>query len=232
MKKLIALLLAALMLVSLLTACAKPENDEPLPEDTENEETEEPKEEETPEEDPTLDEPATMPEDPTMDQPATMPEMGVTPDMGVTPEVGEPTVDEGLQTLMTDIYAIQAPEFMTMEMPVNLSNPDDLYYFTGLTDASLITSALVSESAMGSQAYSLVLVRAADASKLSEIADAMESGIDTRKWICVEADDLRVVGAGDVVMLIMVESAFADTITADGMVDAFVQAIGLDLDVE
>ena len=230
MKKWIALMLAAIMLLSLLAACGKKDNTDVLPEDsTENNE---PETEETPEEDPSLDEPATMPEDPTMDQPATMPEVGETPDMGVTPEVGEPTVDADLQALLADIYAIQAPEFMTAEIPFALEDPDALVYYTGLTDASLITGACVSESAMGSQAYSLVLVRVADTSKLAEVADAMESGIDTRKWICVEADDLRVVAAGDVVMLIMVESAFAPALTADGMVDAFQQAIGLDLEVE
>jgi len=226
MKKIIAILLAAVMLLSLLTACGS-KNDTPaeLPEAA-------PETPDVPAEDPTLDQPATMPEDPTMDQPAAMPEMPEMPE--VTPDVPteEPTLDEGLQNIITGIYGITAPEFPVMEIPVDLNDPDSLYYFTGLTDASLITGAVVSEAAMGSQAYSLVLVRAADAGKIAEIADMMEQNIDTRKWICVEADDVRCVAAGDIVMFIMVDSEYASVITADGVVDAFVQASGLDLDIE
>ena len=85
---------------------------------------------------------------------------------------------------------------------------------------------------MGSQAYSLVLVRAADASKVAEIAETMKQNIDPCKWVCVEADDIRCVAAGDVVLFIMVSSEYASSITADGVVDAFVQVTGLDLDIE
>ncbi|MBQ6798480.1 MAG: hypothetical protein IJP11_04520 [Oscillospiraceae bacterium] len=229
MKKIIAILLAAMMLLSLLTACGS-KNDTPsqLPEEA----PEVPETPDVPAEDPTIDQPAAMPEDPTMDQPAEMPEMPEMPD--VTPDVPteEPALDEGLLNIVTGIYGITAPEFPVMEIPVDMNDSDALFYYTGLTDASLITGAVVSEAAMGSQAYSLVLVRAADASKVAEIAEMMEQNIDTRKWICVEADDVRCVAAGDIVMFIMVDSEYASVITADGVVDAFVQASGLDLDIE
>ena len=64
----------------------------------------------------------------------------------------------------------------------------------------------------------MVLVRTnADAAKT--LAESMKSGIDTRKWICVEADDLKVTAFGDVVMLIMVGSETG--MTAQSFVDAF-----------
>ena len=50
----------------------------------------------------------------------------------------------------------------------------------------------------------------------------MRDGINQAKWICVEADDLRVVACGDVIMLVMVSSQLSDTVTAQDMVDAFV----------
>ena len=49
--------------------------------------------------------------------------------------------------------------------------------------------------------------------------------------MCVEAGDLQVVGYGDVVMLIMVDEAFAaDGITSQAFVDAFKAVCGADLD--
>ena len=59
----------------------------------------------------------------------------------------------------------------------------------------------------------------------------LKNGIDQRKWICVEADDLRVAAAGDVVVLMMVSSDHADVATAAGIIEAFgTVAGGLDLD--
>ena len=228
MKKIIAILLAAMMLLSLLTACGskkEPVEDTPavLPEETPD----------APAEDPTIDEPAAMPEDPSMDQPAEMPEMPEMPEVGVDEAPEAPAeglfADEGLLNILNGIYGITAPEFPVMEIPADYF---DLFYHTGLTDESLISGVAVSESAMGSQAYSLVLVRAADASKVAEIAETMKQNIDPRKWVCVEADDIRCVAAGDVVLFIMVSSEYASSITADGVVDAFVQVTGLDLDIE
>ena len=228
MKKIIAILLAAMMLLSLLTAFGskkEPVEDTPavLPEETPD----------APAEDPTIDEPAAMPEDPSMDQPAEMPEAPEMPEVGVDEAPEAPAeglfADEGLLNILNGIYGITAPEFPVMEIPADYF---DLFYHTGLTDESLISGVAVSESAMGSQAYSLVLVRAADASKVAEIAETMKQNIDPRKWVCVEADDIRCVAAGDVVLFIMVSSEYASSITADGVVDAFVQVTGLDLDIE
>ena len=64
---------------------------------------------------------------------------------------------------------------------------------------------------------------AADAD-VATVAETMKSGIDTRKWICVEADDLQVVSYGDVVMLIMVDSQ--NGMTSQSFVDAFAKVCG------
>ena len=91
--------------------------------------------------------------------------------------------------------------------------------------------AVVSEPMISSIAYSLVLVRVEDAKNAQSIAQQMKDGINPRKWVCVEADDLAVCGYGDVVMLIMVASDFAeDGITAQAMVDAFQSVCGGKLD--
>ena len=70
----------------------------------------------------------------------------------------------------------------------------------------------------------MVLVRVAEGADAKAVAESMKSGIDTRKWICVEADDLKVAGFGDVVMLIMVNSDSG--MTAQSFVDAFAKVAG------
>ena len=113
MKKIIAILLAAMMLLSLLTACGskkEPVEDTPavLPEETPD----------APAEDPTIDEPAAMPEDPSMDQPAEMPEAPEMPEVGVDEAPEAPAeglfADEGLLNILNGIYGITAPEFPVM----------------------------------------------------------------------------------------------------------------------
>ena len=116
-------------------------------------------------------------------------------------------------------------------MEVDLADADAVKMFTGLDSADKIDAAAVSESMMGAQAYSLVVVRVKDAADAESVANEMMNGIDQRKWICVEADDLRVAAAGDVVVLMMVSSAHADVVTASAVTEAFgAVAGGLDLD--
>ncbi len=137
-----------------------------------------------------------------------------------------------LEEILDKIYETKKPEFMIGSIPVDLTDELSTKSFTGLDNTDLIDEALASESMMGSQAYSLVLARVKDASKMNEVANAMKDGIDQRKWICVEADNLRVVGAGDVVMLIMVSTELSDTITVDQIVDSFTTLCGGSLSVD
>ena len=113
---------------------------------------------------------------------------------------------------------------------IDLADADAVKMFTGLDSADKIDSAAASESMMGAQAYSLVVVRVKDAADAASVAEEMMNGIDQRKWICVEADDLRVAAAGDVVVLMMVSSQHADVVTAEGIIGGFEAVAGaLDL---
>ena len=134
--------------------------------------------------------------------------------------------DGTLEEILENIYATVKPEFDVITMPIDLSDADSVKYFTGLDASDKVEEALVSESALGAQAYSLVLVRVNDAADAAQVAEEMKVGIDPRKWICVGADDLRVAGAGDVVMLIMLSTEYADAITAEAVVTAFADLCG------
>ncbi len=141
-----------------------------------------------------------------------------------------------LSAVIASIYEKQPVEFMTCEaMPVDLADMWSVSSYLGIqpaenaTEGSIpetgIKEAFFSESMIGAQAYSLVVARVEDAEKLEEIKKAMFDGIDTRKWICVEADQLRVVSCKDIIMLVMCSSQLAPGL-ADGMVDAFAEVIG------
>ena len=117
-------------------------------------------------------------------------------------------------------------------IPVDLtdSSEDGLWAiksYTGLEDASQISEAAAFEPMMGSMAFSMVMVRTAEGADVKAVAEGMKTGIDPRKWICVEADDLKVAGFGDVVMLIMVNSDSG--MTSQSFVDAFAQVCGGDV---
>ena len=142
-------------------------------------------------------------------------------------------VEGTMEELLNKVIEIQPVEFMGGVIGIDLTDTSEdglwtIKAFTGLDNADLISEAAVFEPMMGSIPYSMVLVRAADAANAEAVADAMKAGIDQRKWICVEADDLLVTACGDVVMLIMVNSE--NGMTAQSFVDAFQTVCGADLD--
>ena len=81
---------------------------------------------------------------------------------------------------------------------------------------------------IGSIAFSMVMARTAPGADAKAVAESMKSGVDPRKWICLEADDVKVAGIGDVVMLIMVAST--SDMTAQSFVDAFQSVAGRNCD--
>ena len=144
-----------------------------------------------------------------------------------TEDVAEEIVEEedfvielsAMETLLNSIVEVQPVEFMGMAMPVDLTDVDALPYFTGLTSAEGVVEAAVFEPMIGSIAFSMVAVQVAEGTDAAAVAEAMKSGIDTRKWICVEANDLLVATSNDVALLIMVDSN--NGLTAQSFVDAF-----------
>lgn len=133
-----------------------------------------------------------------------------------------------LELLLNGVITEQPVEFMGGVMPVDLADPDSVKYMTGLDSADGITEAAVFEPMMGSIAFSMVMVRVAEGTEAKAVAEAMKNGIDTRKWVCVEANDLMIATHDDVAMLIMVDSN--NGMTAQSFVDAFQTVCGEELD--
>jgi len=138
-------------------------------------------------------------------------------------------VEGTMEELLNKIVEKQPVEFMGGTMPIDLTDTSEdglwmIKNYTGLDNADSICEAAFFEPMMGSIPYSMVMVRVNEGDDVKAVAEGMKTGIDQRKWICVEADDLQVVSYGDVVMLIMVGS---DTgMTSQSFVDAFAQVCG------
>ena len=154
---------------------------------------------------------------------------GKTTEPTTAPTQAAVKVEGTMEELLNKVVEINPVEFMGGTMPIDLTDTSDdgkwmVKNYTGLDSADSITEAAFFEPMMGSIAYSMVMVRTAEGADIKAVAEGMKNGIDQRKWICVEADDLQVVSYGDVVMLIMVGS---DTgMTSQSFVDAFAQVVG------
>lgn len=148
-----------------------------------------------------------------------------TGDMGVA-EVAEP--DSELSALVDSIYEAYPVELMMMQTTaIDLADESWLTYNTGLTaeQAALVDAGVKSESMTGSQAYSLVLLRVKDAADAQTVADAMLENIDPAKWVCVMADQQRVVTFDDKVLFVMASSELTDV---NALIDALPEALGIE----
>ena len=131
---------------------------------------------------------------------------------------------ESAEALVNKIYESKMPEFALMTMPVDLADAEMVAWQTGVSDPALLKEAVISESMMGSQAYSLVLVQVADAARAEEVANMMLQNIDPVKWICVQADDIDAGIKGDLVLFVMIDSQFG--MPAADFLAAFSQVMG------
>ena len=145
----------------------------------------------------------------------------------------EDTLVGSMEELLNKVIEARPVEFAGGVIPIDLTDTSEdglwsIKSFTGLEDVSMLTEAAAYEPMMGSLAFSMVMVRTAAGADPKAVAEAMKSGVDPRKWICVEADDMKVAGCGDVVMLIMVSTT--GDMTAQSFVDAFQSVAGRDCD--
>lgn len=134
-----------------------------------------------------------------------------------------------LSSIVDAIYANHPMELPLGTIQVDLNDSYAVKAYLGLDSSEQIAEAVASESMLGAQAYSLVLCRLKNATDAPAIAQKMRDGIDQRKWVCVHADDLMVSACGDVVMLVMISSDYAENGTAASLTEAFKKVCGTEL---
>lgn len=134
--------------------------------------------------------------------------------------------------IISMIYEKKPVDLFLDTVTLDLSDADAVKFIAGLSSTDGIKEISVSEPMMGSQAYSMVLVRVSDSANAASVAQTMKDNINPRKWICVEADDIKAASKGDLALFFMVDSEFADTVTASEIMDAFKSVCGGSLDSE
>jgi hypothetical protein len=134
-----------------------------------------------------------------------------------------------LSAIVDAIYANHPMELPLGTIDVDLRDSYAVKSYLGLDSSDKIAEAVASESMLGAQAYSLVLCRVKNAADAPAVAQQMRDGIDQRKWVCVNADDLMVSACGDVVMLVMISSDYAENGTAASLTEAFKKVCGTEL---
>ena len=121
------------------------------------------------------------------------------------------TNTDDMANLINQVYEGQEDILPTslMTQVVDVSNLDVLKSYTGLTSNENIDSAVASEPLMSSQAYSFVLVKVKDGADANAIAKEMSENVDTRKWICVEAEKLYATSVDNLAILVMSSDEWA-----------------------
>ena len=120
----------------------------------------------------------------------------------------------------------KALKLNVMSTELDLADADGVSYFTGLQSGDKLSAAWVSEPMMSSQAYSLGVARVKNAADAPQVAKEMYDKVDTAKWICVNADTKTAAYYGDVVLLFMADSQFAESATTDTILEAFKTVCG------
>ncbi|MBE6154791.1 MAG: hypothetical protein E7163_04390 [Firmicutes bacterium] len=117
-------------------------------------------------------------------------------------------VEGTLEELMTKVYASVSDEEKPMMLTNTEVNNENIEYYLGTADIEY-KEALASESAVGSIAHSVVLLRTKDNADIEAIKTKIKESINPRKWVCVgvEEKDVIVENKGDLVVLILVENS-------------------------
>jgi len=138
-----------------------------------------------------------------------------------------PAVYEGtLEELTTAIYEKQPVEAMMGPTTlIDLADTDALAYYIGVNDASNIKEASFSEPMIGSIPYSLCLARVEEGADVAALMQGILDGVDMRKWMCVETDNMIVANHGDVIIMVMNKAAEQGPLAADQYA-AFAEIVG------
>ncbi len=139
---------------------------------------------------------------------------------GMTNETPNPVdsvqnVDDAMRFITDNLYS-RCGDVLPMAVEtraLDLSDADAIQYNTGLTATGGITDIVVSESAIGSFAYSLVYVRT-DGSNTDAVHQSLKDSINPRKWVCAEAEAMNTIRLDNDICLVMGSAEQVDVISS------------------
>lgn len=221
MKKIIAMILALVMVAS-MAACAKKPAEDTTTDDTtiseDNTQNEGTTEDDTTEDDATADD--TTADDTTNvdpEQPAT-PETPVDGTENTNPETpatdGETTVTPEEQEVLDTLQKLVAgaADDIMCDNTIITADQYPYYLFIDYIDGSIAASA---SAMIGSIAHSVVLLKLPEDADVAAVAADIEANMDPRKWICVEAEATMVKTSGQYVLMAMSSQEIVDAISAN-----------------
>ena len=236
MKKIIAMILALVMVAS-MAACAKKPAEDTTTDDTtiseDNTQNEGTTEDETAEDDTTTDDTAeddTTADDTAEDDTTTDDTTDVDPEQPATPEApvdgtentnpetpatdGETTVTPEEQEVLDTLQKLVAgaADDIMCDNTIITADQYPYYLFIDYIDGSIAASA---SAMIGSIAHSVVLLKLPEDADVAAVAADIEANMDPRKWICVEAEATMVKTSGQYVLMVMSSQATVDAISAN-----------------
>lgn len=177
MKKIIALILVAVMLTALASCAKNPGNGSTSSSSSTSATTESTKNEQTTE----------TTETTTANNPVTPPEKKELADI-ISATYEKHPISIGVSTEQLDPSEMDA---------------DTIRYLASVTGVDKISEFCVSGPLMAPPAYEMVVVRVKNASDAEAVAKEMLENSDPGKWICVRAEAVRIGVCGDTIMMVM-----------------------------
>lgn len=114
-----------------------------------------------------------------------------------------------VKKMVNTIYIELGDALPLLEFQEINSSTESWKSFTGLSDSSNVEFAVVSEPLMNAQAYSLVVLKVKDTSKIEDMKQEMYDNINMAKWICVSAEKLYITNSGDIIFMVMASDEWA-----------------------
>lgn len=118
------------------------------------------------------------------------------------------TIDD-VKTMVKSIYKDLGDTLPALEFQKLNSSTESWKSFTGLSGSSNVEFAVVSEPLMNAQAYSLVVLKVKDISKIESMKQEMYDNIDMAKWICVSAEKLYITNSDNIIFMVMASDDWA-----------------------
>lgn len=113
----------------------------------------------------------------------------------------EKNIEGSLNDIMDKLYEGIDEEDKPMMLD-NIELDDENFKNFAFADIAF-EEAIASEAMTGATPHSVVLIRLKDAKDAEKAVEEIDKNADTRKWICVEAENKYVLSKGDLVVLIM-----------------------------
>ncbi len=115
---------------------------------------------------------------------------------------------------LSEIMAEITTDLGEMPMTGEIEADEESFEFYTFVPYVKGAEAYISEPMMGSFAHSVVLVRLPEGENAESFASKVRANADPRKWICVEAEAVKVSTKGNLVLLVMSSEDRVNKITS------------------